>query len=64
MNAVAPGEIVTDMVQPEYDALIPRIPMGKMGTADDVARAIYYLCSEESTYVTGTELWITGGQHM
>lgn len=64
VNAVAPGEIVTDMVQPEYDALIPRIPMGKMGTADDVARAIYYLCSEESTYVTGTELWVTGGQHM
>ncbi|MGZ8408918.1 MAG: SDR family NAD(P)-dependent oxidoreductase [Hyphomicrobium sp.] len=64
VNAVAPGEIATDMIQPEYEALIPRIPLGRMGSPADVAAAIYYLCSEDANYVTGTELWVTGGQHL
>lgn len=64
VNAVAPGEIATEMIQPEYEVLIPRIPMGRMGSADETARSIYFLCSEDSSYVTGTEMWVTGGQHM
>jgi len=64
VNAVAPGEIETDMIQPEYEALIPRIPLDRMGTPDDVARTIYYLCSEDAGYVTGSEIWVTGGQHL
>lgn len=64
VNAVCPGEIETEMIQPEYEVLIPRIPMGRMGSAQDVAGSIYYLCGEDSGYVTGTELWITGGQHL
>jgi NAD(P)-dependent dehydrogenase (short-subunit alcohol dehydrogenase family) len=64
VNAVAPGEIVTEMIQPEYEMLIPRIPLNRMGTADDVARTIFYLCSDDAAYVTGSELWVTGGQHM
>ena len=64
VNAVSPGEISTSMIQPEYEMLIPRIPMNRMGTPEDVARTIYYLCSEDSEYVTGTEIWVTGGQHM
>jgi NAD(P)-dependent dehydrogenase (short-subunit alcohol dehydrogenase family) len=64
VNAVAPGEIETAMIQPEYEALIPRIPLERMGTPEDVARAIHYLCSEDAAYVTGSELWVTGGQHL
>ena len=64
VNAVAPGEIATSMIQPEYEMLIPRIPMNRMGTADDVAKAVFYLCSDDAAYVTGSELWVTGGQHM
>ncbi|MEK9751905.1 MAG: SDR family oxidoreductase [Rhodospirillaceae bacterium] len=64
VNAVAPGEISTEMISPEYEMLIPRIPMGHMGTPEDVAKSIYFLCSEDSGYVTGTEIWVTGGQHM
>jgi NAD(P)-dependent dehydrogenase (short-subunit alcohol dehydrogenase family) len=64
VNAVAPGEIETDMIQPEYEVLIPRIPLERMGRPLDVANAIYYLCSEEAGYITGTELWVTGGQHL
>jgi len=64
VNAVAPGEISTEMIQPEYEMLIPSIPLNRMGTPDDVARTIYYLCSKEAEYVTGTEVWVTGGQHL
>ncbi|WP_417820541.1 SDR family NAD(P)-dependent oxidoreductase [Terasakiella sp.] len=64
VNAVAPGEIQTDMIQPEYETLIPRIPLNRMGSTSEVAASIYYLCSEDSSYVTGTEMWLTGGQHL
>ncbi len=64
VNAVAPGEIETEMVQPEYEVLIPRIPLERMGSATDVATTVYFLCSEDSGYITGTEVWVTGGQHM
>lgn len=64
VNAVAPGEIETSMIQPEYEALIPRIPLDRMGQPRDVASTVYYLCSDDANYVTGTEIWVTGGQHM
>lgn len=64
VNAVAPGEIQTEMIQPEYEMLVSRIPLERMGAPLDVANAIHYLCSEEAGYVTGTELWVTGGQHL
>ncbi|MDP7216541.1 MAG: SDR family oxidoreductase [Rhodospirillales bacterium] len=64
VNAVAPGEIETAMIQPEYEALIPRIPLDRMGQPEDVANTIFYLCSEDAGYVTGNEVWVTGGQHL
>ncbi len=64
VNAIAPGEIETAMLSPEYDDLIPRIPMGRMGTPEEVAGTIFYLCGPDSTYVSGTEIMITGGQHL
>ncbi|MCP4330712.1 MAG: SDR family oxidoreductase [Alphaproteobacteria bacterium] len=64
VNAVAPGEIETAMVGPEYETLIPRIPLHRMGTPADVANTVYYLCDEGSSYVTGTEIFVTGGQHL
>ena len=64
VNAVSPGEIETEMVGPEYEMLIPRIPLNRMGNPEDVAGAIYYLCSEDAGYVTGTEISVTGGQHL
>ncbi|MEE8393084.1 MAG: SDR family oxidoreductase, partial [Rhodospirillales bacterium] len=51
VNAVAPGEIETGMVGPEYEVLIPRIPLDRMGSPTDVASAVYFLCSGESGYV-------------
>ena len=64
VNAVAPGEIETEMVGPEYETLIPRIPLHRMGTPADVANTVYYLCNDGASYVTGTEIFVTGGQHL
>jgi NAD(P)-dependent dehydrogenase (short-subunit alcohol dehydrogenase family) len=64
VNAIAPGEIETAMLSPETEILLPRIPLHRLGQPADVASAIYYLCSPEATYVTGTEIFVTGGQHL
>ena len=64
VNAVAPGEIETAMLSPETEVLLPRIPLNRLGQPEEVAKTVYYLASEESAYVTGTEVFITGGQHL
>ena len=64
VNAVAPGEIDTAMLSPETEKLIPRIPLHRLGTPEDVAATVYYLCSDEAGYVTGSEIFVTGGQHL
>lgn len=64
VNAIAPGEIKTEMISPEYEALIPRIPLDRMGTPEDVAACAFRLCSDEFGYITGSEVFVTGGQHL
>ncbi|MBF0335229.1 MAG: SDR family oxidoreductase [Alphaproteobacteria bacterium] len=64
VNAVAPGEIKTEMISAEYEALIPRIPLDRMGTTEDVAATVFQLCSTDFGYVTGSEIFVTGGQHL
>ena len=64
VNAVAPGEIETEMVGAEYEPLINRIPMHRMGKPEEVAGCVYRLCTTDFGYVTGTEIFVTGGQHV
>lgn len=64
VNAVAPGEIETEMISEEYEPLITRIPLQRMGTTDEVAATIFQLCGNDFSYVTGTEVFVTGGQHV
>lgn len=65
VNAIAPGEIKTDILSPESEArLAPQIPMGRIGTPDEVAQVISFLCSDAASYVTGEEIQINGGQHV
>ena len=64
VNAVAPGEIETAMIGEEYETLLPRIPMHRMGRPEEVASAVYRLCTDDFGYVTGTEIFVTGGQHL
>jgi len=64
VNAVAPGEIETAMLSPETEVMIPRIPLQRLGTPGDVASAVVFLCEDGASYITGTEIFVTGGQHL
>ncbi len=64
VNAVALGEIETEMIGDEYEPLVNRIPMRRMGTPAEVAATVYQLCNPDFGYVTGTEIFVTGGQHL
>lgn len=64
VNAISPGEIETAILSPGTEALIEDIPLRRLGAPEEVAKAIYFLCSEQASYVTGSELHINGGQHV
>ena len=67
VNVVAPGMIATDMtgVLPEKtrEALITRIPLGRLGAPEDVASAVCFLVSDEAAYITGQVLAVNGGMY-
>jgi NAD(P)-dependent dehydrogenase (short-subunit alcohol dehydrogenase family) len=65
VNAIAPGEIDTSILSPGTQAIVDhQIPMHRLGTPDEVAKIIYVLCTETSSYVNGAEIHINGGQHV
>jgi NAD(P)-dependent dehydrogenase (short-subunit alcohol dehydrogenase family) len=64
VNAIAPGEIDTAILSPGTEKIVETIPLRRLGLPEEVAKAIYYLCTDQSTYVTGAELHINGGQHV
>lgn len=64
VNAIAPGEIDTEILSPGTEALVKAIPLRRLGTPEEVARTIYFLCSPDSSYVSGVEIEINGGQHV
>lgn len=67
-NLIAPGYIETDMVRtvPAEDLarIRARIPIGRFGRADEIARAVVFLASDRAGFITGSTLTINGGQHM
>lgn len=64
VNAISPGEIDTSILSPGTELMAEAFPLRRLGTPDEVAKAIYFLCTEASSYVTGAELHINGGQHV
>jgi NAD(P)-dependent dehydrogenase (short-subunit alcohol dehydrogenase family) len=65
VNAIAPGEIDTSILSPGTEKIVDQqIPMHRLGTPDEVAKIIYVLCTETSSYVNGAEIHINGGQHV
>jgi 3-oxoacyl-[acyl-carrier protein] reductase len=68
VNCVAPGFIDTDMTKALPDAareaLLDRIPLGRLGAPDDIAHAVAYLAGPGGAYVTGTTLHVNGGMYM
>lgn len=64
VNAIAPGEIDTSILSPGTEKIVEDIPLRRLGQPTEVAETIFYLCSEQSSYVTGAEIHINGGQHV
>ncbi len=64
VNAIAPGEIETAILSPGTEKMAEALPLRRLGKPEEVARTIYYLCTAESSYVTGVEIEINGGQHV
>ena len=68
VNAIAPGYIATDMVravpEPVLEKIVARIPVGRLGEAEEIARGVAFLVADEAGFITGSTLSINGGQHM
>ncbi|MCC6137783.1 MAG: 3-oxoacyl-ACP reductase FabG [Bdellovibrionaceae bacterium] len=63
VNAVAPGLIATEMIAqiPQMEKLIERIPMGRIGTPEEVSGVVSFLCSPDASYITGHTISVNGG---
>ncbi|MBB3896586.1 acetoacetyl-CoA reductase [Roseococcus suduntuyensis] len=68
VNAIAPGYVDTEMVRAVpadvLEKIVARIPRGRLGTADDIARGVVFLTADDADFITGSTLSINGGQHM
>jgi acetoacetyl-CoA reductase len=68
VNAIAPGYVDTEMVRavpPEVlEKIVAGIPVGRLGTAEDIARGVIFLTADNAGFITGSTLSINGGQHM
>ena len=68
VNAVAPGYVDTDMVRAVpadvLEKIIARIPVGRLGKAEDIARTVLFLVADDADFITGSTLSVNGGQHM
>ncbi|MBV9826323.1 MAG: acetoacetyl-CoA reductase [Alphaproteobacteria bacterium] len=68
VNAVAPGYVDTEMVRavPKdvLEKIVARIPVGRLGKADDIARTVLFLVADDADFITGSTLSVNGGQHM
>ncbi|PLY13433.1 MAG: beta-ketoacyl-ACP reductase [Sedimenticola sp.] len=68
VNTVSPGYVMTPMVakipQEVLDKITKQIPVGRLGTPQEIGKAVSFLCSDDCGYVTGSDFSINGGQHM
>ena len=68
VNAIAPGYIDTDMVRavpaPVLEKIVAKIPVGRLGKAEEIARGVLFLVGDDAGFITGSTLSINGGQHM
>lgn len=65
VNAIAPGEIETSILSPGTSAIVQKdIPMQRLGKPEEVAALIFFLCTQQASYINGSEIHINGGQHV
>ena len=63
-NAIAPGEIQTSILSPGTDKIVEKLPMQRLGQPKEVADVIWFLCSDQSSYISGAEIEVNGAQHV
>ena len=64
VNAIAPGEVETAILSPGTDKIVEKLPMRRLGQPREVADVIWFLCSDQSSYISGTEIEVNGAQHV
>jgi len=68
VNVVAPGFIATDMTkvltEEQKQSILAQVPAGKLGTPEDIAKAVAFLASDDASYITGTTMHVNGGMYM
>jgi NAD(P)-dependent dehydrogenase (short-subunit alcohol dehydrogenase family) len=64
VNAIAPGEVETAILSPGTEKIVEELPMRRLGQPEEVAAAIHFLCSESSSYISGSEIEVNGAQHV
>jgi NAD(P)-dependent dehydrogenase (short-subunit alcohol dehydrogenase family) len=64
VNAIAPGEVETSILSPGTEKIVEKLPMQRLGQPEEVADAIYFLCSDQSSYISGAEIEVNGAQHV
>ncbi len=64
VNAIAPGEVETAILSPGTDKIVEKLPLQRLGQPEEVAAAIYFLCSDDSSYISGAEIEVNGAQHV
>ncbi|MBB4174894.1 SDR family NAD(P)-dependent oxidoreductase [Sulfitobacter noctilucicola] len=64
VNAIAPGEVETSILSEGTDRIVAKLPMRRLGQPSEVANTIFFLCTEQSSYVSGAEIEVNGAQHV
>ncbi len=64
VNAIAPGEVETSILSPGTEKIVERLPLQRLGQPKEVADAIWFLCSDQASYISGAEIEVNGAQHV
>jgi NAD(P)-dependent dehydrogenase (short-subunit alcohol dehydrogenase family) len=64
VNAIAPGEVETAILSPGTDKIVEKLPLQRLGQPREVADVIWFLCSDQSSYISGAEIEVNGAQHV
>ena len=64
VNAIAPGEVETSILSPGTEKIVETLPLRRLGQPSEVADLIWFLCSDQSSYISGAEIEVNGAQHV
>lgn len=64
VNAIAPGEVETSILSPGTEKIVEKLPLQRLGQPREVADVIWFLCSDQASYISGAEIEVNGAQHV